>query len=534
MTSMFDCVIVGYGPIGATLAGLLGQSGQKVLVIDKADEIFPLPRALGLDDTAMRLFQSLGVADKLVPHVAPYPRSVYLGAQRQPIQIFDMAPPPYPQWWAPNFSFDQPALERILRSAVEAMPNVSVRLASELSDLRQAEGQVEVDFRQERVVRTVTGRYVVGCDGARSLVRELVGLRIEDLQFDEPWIVIDFNALPSAIARLPRTNVQYCDPKRPATYVIGPGLHRRWEIMALPEDRQFDAMTPDDLWQLLKPWVGKQDGTIRRAASYRFHALVGQEWRDRRVLLAGDAAHQMPPFLGQGMCQGLRDAGNLSWKLQAVLSGADDDLLETYTAERRAHVREITTVVKLLGHIICERNPERAARRDEEMLAKQGGFPEVRIRQSLFPGIREGVIVTGAPGAGTVFPQDMLYEAGGPAVRSDDLMGTWFKIYAIAEALPLDEQERLQDLAPPGLRICVLGEPLECSSGVICVSEKSGLLTKWMIERGVSIVIVRPDHYVYWAGTKAADLQAALEEIPGRGPRNANCIVKGEKACNHN
>ena len=172
----------------------------------------------------------------------------------------------------------------------------------------------------------------MGCDGAASTVRKLLGIEYEDLEFDQEWLVVDLRVSERGLAKLPQVSIQYCEPARPSTYLIGVGSHRRWELMLHPGEQP-------DAWKLLARWITPDDAELWRAAAYRFHALVARQWRCGRVFLAGDAAHQQPPFTGQGMCQGIRDVANLSWKLQYVLAGkAADKLLDTYEAERKQHV----------------------------------------------------------------------------------------------------------------------------------------------------------------------------------------------------
>jgi len=178
---------------------------------------------------------------------------------------------------------------------------------------------------------------VIGCDGASSTVRRLAGIALEDLVFDEPWLVVDVKVEPHALAGLPQNSAQFCDPARPASYIVGPGNHRRWEIMLLPGEDPLQMAQPDAVWPLLSKWLTPEDGELWRAAAYRFHALVADDWRRGRVFIAGDAAHQQPPFIGQGMCQGLRDVANLLWKLDRVMRGQSSPrLLDSYTVEPNA------------------------------------------------------------------------------------------------------------------------------------------------------------------------------------------------------
>uniref|UniRef100_UPI000D3DB30B bifunctional 3-(3-hydroxy-phenyl)propionate/3-hydroxycinnamic acid hydroxylase n=1 Tax=unclassified Variovorax TaxID=663243 RepID=UPI000D3DB30B len=515
-----DVAIVGFGPVGASLAALLGRRGHRVAVFDKSEQVYPLPRAFALDHEAMRTFQQIGIAGALAAHMTPYRPTLYQGCDGEPIQHFDMGPSPYPLAWAPSYTFNQPALEAALRQAVAALPSVRVHLGHEVTAVAPDDdgGAATLTVRTPGGDSTrVRARYVVACDGGTSPVRKQLGLRLKSLDFDEPWIVVDMHVHESKLASLPATNIQYCNPSRPCTYVVGPGTHRRWEFLLMPDEAEQREMPHDAIWQLLAPWLSPDDARIWRAATYRFHAVVLTQWRQGPVLLAGDSAHQMPPFLAQGMCQGLRDALNLAWKLDAVLAGhAGDSLLDSYGAERGPQVEEVTATVKRLGQIICERDPARAAQRDRELRAQQGGQVKVQLRQSLLPGIRHGLIDSGVAPEGTPFPQPIAQPiaqvqgtgAAGGAQMLDDLVPPGF-LLVLREA-PSAERLRpwLQPLAALRAHAVCIGAPSgAAAAGVLALTEAHGLLAQWFERHGCRAALVRPDHVVYGL---AADDDAVL------------------------
>src|SRR4051812_16631934 len=197
--------------------------------------------------------------------------------------------------------------------------------------------------------------------------------------------------------------------------------------MLLPDEDSREAQQPEQVWKLLSKWLIPNDATLWRAASYRFHALVAEEWRRGSVFLAGDAAHQQPPFIGQGMCQGLRDVANLAWKLGHVLSGrAGDDLLDTYAEERAAHVRELTLRIKAIGEVICERDAAAARARDARLLAEGGGKARTITRQEIVPPLRRGFLAaSGAPARGTLFPQPRVASPNGPMLLDRAFGAGW-------------------------------------------------------------------------------------------------------------
>ncbi len=256
---------------------------------------------------------------------------------------------------------------------------MSIRLGRLVTGLSEKPDGVRLDIAGPTGAEIIEARAVVGCDGAGSTIRKLAGLSLDDLGFDEPWLVVDVLANERGLAKLPKTSVQYCEPARPTTYVMGTGAHRRWEFSLNADEDPRRMEQPDEVWGLLSRWIQPEDGELWRSASYRFHALVARDWRKGRVFIAGDAAHQQPPFLGQGLCQGIRDAANLAWKLEAVLRGAaSDSLLDSYGQERRGHVAALTGIIKSIGGLIGERDPARAAARDERLIAEAGGVVRPR------------------------------------------------------------------------------------------------------------------------------------------------------------
>ncbi len=231
----FDVVIVGFGPAGAVAACWLGQAGVRTLVVEKSRTIWEIPRAMALDHEILRVFQNIGVVEKILPHTAPFGASEHFGATGQLIRRIDVVAPPYPQGYLPNMVFTQPPVERILREKAEAHSSVTVALGKEVTDVEQRDDGVWLTMRDENdTIEVATARYVIGCDGASSTVRRLAKISLDDLGFDEPWLVVDVMVNDDALAKLPRVCAQYCDPARPYTYIIGPGNHRRWEIMLNP------------------------------------------------------------------------------------------------------------------------------------------------------------------------------------------------------------------------------------------------------------------------------------------------------------
>ena len=250
--SSFDVAVVGFGPAGATLANLLGKAGLRTLVIDKSRNVYEMPRAFAIDHEIMRVFQNIGVAEAVAPYTSPFTASEYYGASGQLIKRLGSIAPPYPLGWAPNMVFTQPPVEAALRAHAAQWSSVTIELGTELKGLTQSSNCARLDLvRDDGSRRSVDARYVVGCDGASSTVRTLSELAYVDLEFDEPWLVVDLKVSERGLAKLPDVSVQYCDPPRPATYLIGPGNHRRWEIMVLPGEDRREMEKDEHVWRLL-------------------------------------------------------------------------------------------------------------------------------------------------------------------------------------------------------------------------------------------------------------------------------------------
>lgn len=502
MTARYDVAVVGFGPTGLVAAGLLGQLGLQVIVFDKQLEIYDKPRAISLDHEIARIFQQLGVWAAVEPHTEPFTDSVYYGVDGDVIRRMSTVSPPYPLAHWPSMVFSQPAVEAALRAHISELPNVTVRLGFAVSGVHQSPDQVQLAV--SGLAETVSASYVIACDGASSQIRSQLELPLQDLDFDEPWLVIDVLVNEQGQAKLPKTSVQYCRPSRPSTYLICPGNHRRWEIAINPGDDPLELATPQGAWRMLEPWLTPQDGVLWRQASYRFHALVAQQWQAGRVFIAGDAAHQQPPFLGQGMCQGIRDVANLSWKIGAVLiDKAHPDILKTYAQERSGHVSALTQRIKHIGQLIGERNLEQARARDRRLLEEALGVIKPTPRQDVQPALVHGLLAPQLHAArGTLFYQPWLRTADGSQVRMDDVMGYGWRLFSTLPSLTRDLQARLRELQ---IRAICLG-----SSELV---EVDAILSHWFERHQVSFAVVRPDHYVYGVYRQAQELATALFEL---------------------
>ena len=508
----FDVAIVGCGPVGAVAACLLGQAGIMTVVIDKTDVIYEMSRAVALDHEIARVLQSLGLAEAITPYVEPFTASEYYGVGGRLIKRLTMVPEPYPQAWTPSMVFMQPAVERLLRDRLASIEFVELRLDQTVTGFEQGADHVTLEMETTSGPDSLTARYVIGCDGASSTIRKLAGLELEDLGFDQPWLVVDVLVNAQGLAKLPLTSVQYCEPERPTTFVICTGNHRRWEMRLKDGEDRHLMETPAETWKLLSRWITPDDGVLWRSASYRFHALVARRWRNGRVFIAGDAAHQQPPFLGQGLCQGIRDVANLSWKLASVIKGQGSDrLLDTYGSERGSHVRKLTGIIKGIGMLIGERDPERAVARDVRLIAEAGGTIKSVPRQDLMPGLDVGMLSRMEHAdRGSLFPQPWVETPLGRR-RMDDVTGNSLRI--VTTARDPSKRAMIETKAREIGAVCVfLSGNGVTADGNFDLRECDGLAQAWLERHGALAVLVRPDNYVFGVASNASLLRGLADE----------------------
>jgi 2-polyprenyl-6-methoxyphenol hydroxylase-like FAD-dependent oxidoreductase len=495
-----DVAVVGAGPVGLLTAVLLGQAGHDVVLLERRERPYGLPRAVHYDDEAARVLAAAGLADALAPLVEPAGVYEWRNAAGDTLLAFDRSQRG-PSGWPEGTLFSQPDLERVLTDRVAELPAVSLRRGVEAF-------AVTDEGSSARVVTAdgeLTAAWVVGADGARSTVRSAVGGPVTDLGFASDWLVADLRM------RRERTFEpsfwQLCDPARPTTVVpSGPG-RRRWEFLRPP-----GAPEPDEaeVWRMLAEWdVAPEDADLERWTVYRFEARWAERWRAGRLLLAGDAAHEMPPFLGQGMCAGVRDAAALAWRLDSVLSGtAGDALLDSYGSERREHVRTVTELSVELGKVVCLTDPEEAVARDAAMTA---GGPVQRGSSVLDVALGPGLTLADRsaspdPLAGHLAPQGVLALDGRRGL-ADDVVGRQWILLVAADAgeLPADAARRFRAL---GGRVVPVGPDVDVD----------GTYRSWLTAAGRQTALLRPDGYVFGSGgvgDRARLVEALLSRWPG-------------------
>lgn len=348
-------VVLGAGPTGVATAILLGQYGIDVVVLDRWAEVYPQPRAVHLDDEVYRIVARLGLEDEFAAITRPSAGLRLLSPEHEVLAQFDRTNPCTSNGFPAANMFDQPELETILRNRVKAYPSVQLRGAAEVGEIvTAADGTPRVRYLLDGVSTTISADYLLGCDGANSLARAAIGSELLDLKFEQRWLVVDI-ATERELGHWEGVH-QVCDTRRAATYMrIGERRHR-WEFQLVGDETAADFATLDALAPLLAPWDTDLTGfELVRTAEYTFRAQLADRWRSDRIFLLGDAAHLTPPFIGQGMGAGLRDAANLSWKIAGVLDGSlEDAVLETYEQERKPHAAAMIRLAVIIGAAMTE------------------------------------------------------------------------------------------------------------------------------------------------------------------------------------
>jgi 3-(3-hydroxy-phenyl)propionate hydroxylase len=464
-------VVVGAGPVGVTAALLLARRGVDVLVLDRHCEPHPEPRAVHLDDESLRVLQAAGVADAFAEVSRPMAGLRLLDGGLRTLAEFPRGHGPH--GWPQGSMFSQPDLEAVLRAAAATEPRVRLRGGVEVLHVEHEDRDVRLTVRDRDTgaAEVVLADAVLGCDGARSTVRRLLGAWMVDLGPAERWLVVDLVA-DAPLPVWPGVH-QVSDAVRPATFMPVAGSRYRAEFRLHAGETGADL----DLRALLDRF-GAADCAVVRAAEYTFAAQVADRWRLGRVLLCGDAAHLTPPFIGQGLGLGLRDVHQLSWKLAAVLAGADDALLDTHQAERAPHARALIRVAVLLGRLMTGGGAAAALVR-RGVLAAVHRTPSLAAlaSSSRTPPLRPGPLVRRrrfAPGSpvGSLLPQPPV---DGPG-RLDDVLGPGWAVLTAGGRVPAD-------WPGPVLRV----------GSDVRSDVRSPELARWLGRRSV---LVRPDRIV--------------------------------------
>jgi 3-(3-hydroxy-phenyl)propionate hydroxylase len=494
-----DVAIVGGGPVGVALAILLARRGIRSTVVERHAEVYPLPRAVHLDDEVYRILDDLGIADAFARISRATAGLRLVGRKHRRIAEFERAAVSASGLPEANL-FDQPELEELLRAELGRHGEAERLFGWEATRLEQSPDDVALHATSGEEQVVVRARYLVGCDGANSWTRSSLGLRAQNLGFEQRWLVIDGRC--EAELEAWGGVYQICDPRRPGTFMrVGPDRYR-WEFR-LDQDESAGAWDEARVRTLLAPWTtraGDPSLELLRTAVYTFRAEVADRWRDRRVLLAGDAAHLTPPFIGQGLGAGLRDAANLAWKLAAVLEGRSSaSLLDSYEAERRPHAVALIRKAMMIGRVMTGRDlPARVVRNALMPLAGRVRPVRERVLSSSTPPLTP---VTGRPRrrglAGALVPRvDVEAPEGAAPVSLDALVRDRIVVLSLDGAAPA---------AVEGLPVISISRAGAALGG--------RRLATWLRRGGSRWAIVRPDRAVLASGRDRARLDPRVAEL---------------------
>ena len=516
MTDTYDVVIVGYGPVGQYLALKLGQAGHTVACVEKWPEAYGLPRAVHFDHEIARLFKTVGLDSRTNPIIEAYDATYrWVNAEKETILDLDWSGIGPSGWHSANF-FSQPQLEDELNSYVAQMDTVTVARGWEVQELAEDDEGVTVTARSMRpedvgamATKTLRARYVVGCDGANSFVRRWLRAEMHDLGFAFDWLIVDM--VPNEPMTFDPPAWQWCNPAAPTTIVPGGPGRRRWEFMRLPDETIEQLNTVETAWKRMEPWgLTPENSVLERHAVYTFRGMWAQpeQWRKGRVLIAGDAAHLTPPFAGQGMCAGIRDAQNVSWKLDSVLSGrSTDELLDTYGPERSNNMQYWINFAVGLGEVICVLDPEAAAARDAAMKAAIED-PSLAPPPPPPPTLTAGVI--GSDASAGHLSHQYVVRNGGTSDFFDQVEGYgWVVISTAGSPADVLTPENLAWAKENDVVMASIGAPSTDQGDGADLVDVDGNYAAWFASLGVDTMIVRPDFYIYDAGALGG-LDAAL------------------------
>lgn len=505
-----DVAIVGCGPVGQLLAMLLGQRGHRVAILERHPEFYPLPRAVTFDDETARTLSGLGIDPDTDPKMEFFDEDYFLkNGEKQILQTLNWRGE-QPTGWRRWYWFNLPELQERFQDMLDAMPEVALHRAFEVQGVRQHPDHVEVHGTSragaEPEKQMITAKFVVGADGANSIIRELIGTTMTDLGFFYDWLIIDIKNTGKVPYDPPIW--QFCDPARPQTLVPGGPGRRRWEIMLLPGETAADVANPEACWRFIAPWGSNPSNCeLERFAVWRFQAKWADTWVKGRMAIAGDAAHLTPPFAGQGMCAGMRDAVNLFWRLDLILKGlAGPGLLDGYGGERIEHTKYWLNVAVEIGKVICVLDPAEAAARDAAMLAAIAD-PSLAPPAPPPPALGPGNWIA-SPGASLLSRQGRVAWDGRRGRFDDFVPRGWHLIgldHRPGADLPADVRARFQALG--GSRINVSTTPAPDA-----IFDENGAYADWFAELGADVVLVRPDHYVAFSARRD-ELGAKLGQL---------------------
>ncbi len=444
---VFDVTIVGLGPAGGTLANLLAMHDFSILILDREKSFYPLPRAVHFDDEIMRVFQTIGITKEFLKHTIINKGTKFVNSKDKVILDWPRPKKITANGWYPSYRFHQPDLEKKLRKKLKNYKKVLIEQNSEVIKIKNSKNYVDITYlninnHKEYLVRS---KYVIGCDGANSITRKQMKTKMDNLGFTQKWAVVDL-ILKKKKNNLPDRTIQYSNPKQPATYCRNVGRRRRWEFAIKKNHSDKKVLSENYIWNFLKPWLNKSEAIIERKTIYTFESAIARKWRKGRVFIAGDAAHLMPPFMGQGMCAGIRDASNLAWKIaNCIRNKFNETLLNTYQTERSLNVKEYIETTMRMGEFV---NAVESIQITDNIKSDNKG---IKSMQSIKPKLGKGLGNLKDRNRGKTFPQfklknnktlDDYFSKKGMIILSSDIKPKTSKNDTILKAKNLSEVSR--------------------------------------------------------------------------------------------
>lgn len=507
-----DVVIIGAGPVGLTIANYLGSMGVGALVIEQRDDLIDYPRGVGMDDECLRSFQAIGLADKVASHTTPAQKMRFLTMTGKTFALID--PKTREFGWPRRSSFIQPLVDRVLYEGSKRFDLVRVAFSTELISFTESDDDVALVVKDKGVERRIRTKWLVGCDGGRSVVRKALDIPFEGITDSTRWVVIDLEDDPLGLP----DSYLHCVPARPFVSIALPHGLRRLEFMVLGDETEEELCSPSGIRQLLaRAMPNPERANVLRSRVYTHNARLARLFKKGRAMIAGDAAHLMPVWQGQGYNSGIRDATNLAWKLGMVVLGkASPAILESYDAERREHAKAMIDLSVAAGRIFAPTNKAVAWLRDRVALALNAIPPVkqyfVQMRFKPMPRFTRGIVLAGSDGkpagraTGRLFPQPVVLTPEGARSRLDDQIGLRFAVLswgtdpqvhmaphvrqwwdemgaAMIAVIPTTQMDNFQGKVLPGTTL---------------VGDLDDVLHDWFAAQDAdgSVVIIRPDRFV--------------------------------------
>ena len=485
----YDVAICGYGPVGSVCSILLAQYGLNVLVIDKNNGPCSTARAINTDGEQLRVFDKFDIADKIVKNSNQIEKVHFTNSNLEPIQSLDQPLGETIMGWPNQVLFYQPELESFIREKVNSYNNIDVIESCELIDFESSSQSVNIKCIIDNGISTFNSKLLIGCDGASSFIRKSLGIELDDFGYNQKWLVCDTHLTKDI--NLKNELIQVCNPKRPCTFLHGRRGHLRFEFRVMPDDNLKDLKDKDFIWNLLSPWINKNNAKLERAVIYNFHACIANKWNKKNIFIAGDSAHQMPPFMGAGMGTGIRDVANLSWKINLVLKNiAKPEILKTYQKERYSHAKWTIAQTVSIGEII------------EGFCAAEEGkkfIPEKKGYDVKFPHIPSGIFtnpddkITGYP-----VPQPILY-IDNKKIKLDKIIKSKFVIISNIQRFKVTNKAK-QIINKLKIKIIHISKNDDPEERLKKIFDK------------YDYILVRPDLYVY-GGANKENLSNMIESL---------------------